>query len=94
MKQFVIGYDITDPKRLQKVYKQMQHFAIPLQYSIFLFEGTKEQLQKAIAPVIETINNKKDDLRIYELPSYGLKERIGKTVLPEGIVLTALPTRL
>ncbi len=26
MKQFVIGYDITDPKRLQKVYKQMQHF--------------------------------------------------------------------
>ena len=37
--QYLIGYDIADPKRLQRIYRRMTKYAPPIQYSIFLFEG-------------------------------------------------------
>lgn len=91
MRQFLIGYDITDEKRLQKVHRAMSRFALPIQYSVFLFDGTEQQLNQEIKSVLDIINKKQDDLRIYELPSRGLKVRMGKAVFPEGIILTSLP---
>ncbi len=50
--KYLIGYDISDEKRLQKIYKRMTEFATPIQYSIFLFEGNLEYLQKSLDDIL------------------------------------------
>ncbi|PJG82410.1 CRISPR-associated endonuclease Cas2 [Caviibacterium pharyngocola] len=89
--QYLIGYDISDAKRLQKVHKQMLKYATPIQYSIFLFEGKLKELQGCLNDVLTLIHKKQDDLRVYPLPSNAKQWQIGKPVLPEGIIWTGLP---
>ena len=89
--KYLIGYDISDEKRLQKIYKRMTEFATPIQYSVFLFEGNLAHLQKGLNKVLDILNKKEDDLRVYPLPAKGNQWQIGKLILPEDIVWTALP---
>ncbi|WP_243389208.1 CRISPR-associated endonuclease Cas2 [Conservatibacter flavescens] len=88
---YLIGYDISNPKRLAKVYKTLLDYAVPIQYSVFLFEGSKNHLQSCIERLLEIIHTKEDDLRIYQLPTNGKQWRLGKSFLPEGIFLTGMP---
>ena len=90
---FIIGYDISDPKRLNKIYKAMCKFATPLQYSIFLLNGSTKQCEECLQTMSSMINPKEDDFRCYELPQYGLKNRIGPASLPICIVWTDLPSQ-
>ena len=89
--KYLIGYDISDEKRLQKIYKRMTEFATPIQYSVFLFEGNVAHLQKGLNKVLDILNKKEDDLRVYPLPAKGNQWQLGKLILAEGIVWTALP---
>ena len=89
--KYLIGYDISDEKRLQKIHKKMTAFATPIQYSVFLFEGNISHLQSELDEVLEIFNKKEDDLRVYPLPAKGNQWQLGKMILPEGIVWTALP---
>ena len=89
--QYLIGYDISDEKRLQKIHKTMTKYATPIQYSIFLFEGKRNELQHCIDDVLHIFHKKEDDLRIYPLPTNGKQWLLGKAVFPEVIIWTALP---
>lgn len=89
--QYLIGYDITNPKRLIKVHKRMTKYATPLQYSIFLLEGTNKLLQECLNDVLTLLDKKQDDLRVYPLSSGAKQWQVGKAILPEGIIWTALP---
>ncbi|OAQ15398.1 CRISPR-associated protein Cas2 [Bibersteinia trehalosi Y31] len=89
--QYLIGYDITNPKRLIKVHKRMTKYATPLQYSIFLLEGTNKLLQECLNDVLTLLDKKQDDLRVYPLSSGTKQWQVGKAILPEGIIWTALP---
>lgn len=91
MTYWVIGYDITDPRRLQRVHRAMQGYATPLEYSIFLLSGTEANKDKCMADVSRLIDIRTDDLRCYPLPVRGHQERIGRATLPEGINWTGLP---
>ncbi|HHW7566765.1 TPA: CRISPR-associated endonuclease Cas2 [Mannheimia haemolytica] len=42
---YLIGYDITEPKRLQKVHQRLIKYATAIQYSVFL-RGNKQWLKK------------------------------------------------
>lgn len=88
--QYLIGYDITEPKRLVRIYRKMTKFATPIQYSLFLFEGSRQQLQGYLKDVLKIFNAKEDDLRVYPLPAGIHKWQAGKEILPEGIVWSAL----
>ncbi len=92
--QYLIGYDISDEKRLQKIHKIMTRYATPIQYSIFLYEGARKDLQNCIEDVMNVFHKKEDDLRIYPLPTNGKQWQLGKAVLPEGIIWTALPLNI
>ena len=87
----LIGYDISNEKRLIKVHKTLLKYATPIQYSVFLFEGTEKLLQECIENVLSIMHKKEDDLRVYQLPPNGAQWRLGKPFLPEGILLTGLP---
>ena len=94
MAQYLIGYDISDPKRLQRIYRKMTHYATPIQYSIFLLDGSEKLLKQCLAEIMLIFNKKEDDLRVYPLPTNTTHWRLGKSSLPEGIIWTALPTSL
>lgn len=90
--QYLIGYDITNPKRLSRIHKRMTKYGTPLQYSIFLLDGTTQFLQACLKDVLTLMDRKQDDLRVYPLPCGAAKQwHIGKAVLPEGIIWTGLP---
>jgi CRISPR-associated protein Cas2 len=94
MQSWLIGYDITDPKRLQRIYRIMLRYATPLEYSIFLFTGTEQEKIRCIDELLAIIDVNSDDLRCYPLPEHGVRERIGKATLPDGILLSFLPGTL
>lgn len=91
MGSYIIGYDIANPKRLIRIHRTMKKHATPLQYSIFLLEGSETDVQRCIDRILPLMDAKEDDLRCYPLPKRGDRFRIGKPVLPEGIVWTGLP---
>lgn len=91
---WLIGYDIADPKRLGRVHRAMVSRATPIEYSIFLYIGSEKGLSECLATVTALIDPKTDDVRCYPLPSRGLQERIGRATLPEGIQWTGLPAPL
>ncbi|MDE2389233.1 MAG: CRISPR-associated endonuclease Cas2 [Betaproteobacteria bacterium] len=91
MSDFIICYDITHPRRLARLYRHLLKCAAPMQYSVFLFSGDDRQLERCIQDALKLIDEKKDDLRVYPLPGRGLKARIGRPVLPEGIQWSGLP---
>ncbi|MBI5658570.1 MAG: CRISPR-associated endonuclease Cas2 [Nitrosomonadales bacterium] len=91
MTDYIICYDISHPKRLGRVFRFLKTCAVPLQYSVFLFAGDDRQLDRCLAKAEQFIDAKQDDLRAYPLPARGLKARIGKPALPEGIQWSGLP---
>jgi CRISPR-associated protein Cas2 len=88
----IIAYDITCPRRLQKVYRKLCGHAMRLQYSVFYFTGTQTQYQACLDDIVPLIDETSDDLRAYPLPTNGYQWRLGKATLPEGICYTGLPT--
>lgn len=93
MGSWVIGYDITDPRRLQRIYRVMLKHATPLEYSIFLLTGTEHAHRKCMDAITPLIDPATDDLRSYPLPQNGIRHRIGKPTLPPGIYWSALPSQ-
>lgn len=91
MSEFVLCYDISDPRRLGKLHRFMKKQAVPLQYSVFLYSGDDRQLDRLLEKAAKYIDPKADDLRAYPLPSRGLKARLGRPALPEGILFGGLP---
>lgn len=91
MTDTIICYDITQPKRLGRVFRFLKKCAMPLQYSVFLFSGDDRQLGRILDKLEKLIDPKEDDLRAYPLPKRGFKARLGKTALPEGIQWSGLP---
>lgn len=94
MRCWLIGYDIADPKRLQRVYREMLHHAMPLEYSIFLLTGSETQKKQCLTAIQKLIAPKEDDVRCYPIPQRGHQERIGQPTLPQGIQWTGLPAPL
>ncbi len=91
MPYWIIGYDITDSRRLQRVYRAMLRHAIPLEFSVFLLTGHEADKRRCLEEICSLIDPDQDDLRCYPLPARGLQERIGKATLPAGIHWSGLP---
>lgn len=92
MSEFVICYDIAHPKRLSRVFRFLRKCALPLQYSVFLFDGDERQFARLLERLLPLIDPDEDDLRAYPLPKRGFKARLGRATLPEGIQWSGLPS--
>jgi CRISPR-associated protein Cas2 len=88
---FIIGYDIANPRRLQRVHREMCKHAGPLEYSIFLLVGSQDDKDRCLAEMADLIVASVDDVRCYPLPARGFQGRIGRAGLPAGIQWTGLP---
>lgn len=53
--RYLVAYDVSDPGRLRRVYKTLNGYGDPLQYSVFrcdLSEAERTQLKEALAEII------------------------------------------
>lgn len=82
---WLIAYDITLPRRLGRIFRFLKKHAIPVQYSVFYFEGSSNDINSLINDLLKIINIKTDDVRIYPIPLNISYNTIGKSSFPEGI---------
>lgn len=86
MREYIICYDITDPRRLGRIHRALKKTALPMQYSVFLFSGTPEQLGLCLDRLEAIMDPDTDDIRAYPLPQRGLRLALGPGALPSGIL--------
>jgi len=91
MADYLISYDITDPRRLGRMYRHLCKVAVPVEYSVFFATCDTRQIVAILADLAGLIDKTSDDLRCYPLPQRGLKIRLGRATLPAGIHHTDLP---
>ena len=71
---FVVAYDIADPKRLRKIARVMEKRAIRFQYSLFLVEGaTQAEVTALVEKIVSLCNEEQDDIRLYRIKHHGIR---------------------
>jgi len=90
MADYIICYDIANPRRLGRIHRALKKQALAMQYSVFLFSGTETQLQRCLDELQTLMDERNDDIRAYPLPQRGTHVVLGAAPLPEGIVLGSL----
>lgn len=76
-KSFLVCYDISDEKRLRKVFKTMRGYGDHLQYSIFECQLTPSDLVRLRAELSEIIQHNEDQVLFVDLgPAEGRGDRV------------------
>ena len=74
---FIVAYDISDPKRLRKVYRTLTGYGDHLQLSVFRCDLTASQRIRLAAKLRETIEHLEDQVMFVDLgPSDGRSHSI------------------
>lgn len=82
-------YDIADKRRLSRLHRFIKKHAVPVQYSVFLFEGSGAQVGRLMDKIEGYIDPKYDDVRAYQLPAEPQLVTLGRGSLPESLTLAS-----
>ncbi len=66
-KRWILAHDITDPSRLNKVWRFLRKEGVRLQYSVYVLSGDRDKIQKIIDGLQNIIHPLRDDVRIYPI---------------------------
>lgn len=87
MTNWVIAYDVRDPRRLARVHRLLTNHACLLQFSVFLFSGSWDGVSRLLEELGTLMDLRVDDLRCYEvMRSEGLV-CLGRGMYPDGVYL-------
>lgn len=86
--QWLVTYDIANPKRLARVFKRLKKAGTPVQYSVFSVQSSAAGMGALMADLAHLINPREDDIRAYRIPEQGWRISLGAAILPDGIWLT------
>jgi len=64
---YLLCYDIANPRRLQRVYRACCRAGTPYQYSVFHLQGSLEMVDELLAKLAALIDPDQDDLRLYRI---------------------------
>jgi CRISPR-associated protein Cas2 len=84
---WLIAYDIADPRRLASVHRYLKRYALAVQYSVFLGWFSARQVDSLRRGLEQRIDPRRDDVRLYHLPSRTQLYRFGRQWLPERVYL-------
>jgi CRISPR-associated protein Cas2 len=74
---YLVCYDISDEKRLKKVFKTMRNYGDHLQYSVFECQMTGEDLVRCRGDLTGIINQSEDQVLFVNLgPAEGRGDRV------------------
>lgn len=65
--RFLVCYDVSDPKRLERTYKKMNGFGDPVQYSVFICDLSPKERVLLEEALTEILNLKEDRALIVDL---------------------------
>ena len=88
-RSWLITYDIADKRRLSRLHRFIKKHAVPVQYSVFLFEGSAAQVGRLMGEIEGYIDPEYDDIRAYQLPTEPDLVTLGRGSLPESLTLTS-----
>ncbi|MDQ6964834.1 MAG: CRISPR-associated endonuclease Cas2 [Mariprofundales bacterium] len=83
----LICYDIADPKRLQRLHRQLAKQAVMVQYSVYYTEMRVVEIECLKDMIRQYIDADHDDVRIYPLPDKIEITMIGLSATPSLSVL-------
>ena len=91
MRKIVLVYDIADDKRRTKLFKTLEGYGIPVQFSVFECELSEEDFVRMKYRVEGILKGDEDSVIYYELcpRCRGKTERVGirKKVIPESVIV-------
>lgn len=85
--QWLVAYDIANPRRLARVFKHLKKEGVPMQYSVFAVDASNAKMGALMAHLGTLIDLREDDVRAYRLPDNGWRATLGNTMLPETLWL-------
>jgi len=87
--RWIVAYDITDDRRRLAVHRHLRRVGVPLQYSVFVVETSAAGMHRLMGELRDRIHLKQDDVRAYRWPARPECHQLGRSMLPEGILLDA-----
>jgi len=84
---WLVCYDITEPRRLARVWRAVREFGVPLQYSVFWTQLDDVGVDAALNAIATRIDPRRDDVRLYPLPENVQITGLGRDVVPIGVDL-------
>jgi CRISPR-associated protein Cas2 len=85
VRNWLVAYDVADPRRLKRVHKYLRGHAVPVQYSVFVARCSPAKLGVMRASLAKLIASRDDDVRIYPIPEPAHLFVYGRKALPEGL---------
>ena len=86
-RNWLIAYDIAQPRRLGRVHRYVKTVSTPVQYSLYVAEETAQGIRGIRDTLADLIDRQADDVRIYQLPQRTRIAHIGRRPLPEGLLM-------
>lgn len=86
-RSWLIAYDIANPRRLGKLHRFLIKNAMPIQYSVFHFEGSPGRMGQLMADIADRIDPDEDDVRAYMLPNPLQMVTLGRGSIPGDTML-------
>lgn len=84
---WLVAYDISDPRRLNRVHRLLKEKGVLIQYSLFAVRDSAQGILRLKTELAGLIDTKADDVRIYRLPQTPSFVAIGLPLLPEDLLL-------
>lgn len=87
--RWLVTYDITDRRKLARVFRLLKKKGVPIQYSVFFVHASAVQMGILMVQVGKLIDPKTDDVRAYRLPEATWKATLGATIIPDDVWIEA-----
>lgn len=84
---WIVAYDIREPRRLVRLHRHLKRIAMPLQYSVFFIQATQAGIDLLVKEIGGIIDPYRDDVRIYRIPNRTELVFVGRKILPAGVLL-------
>jgi CRISPR-associated protein Cas2 len=84
---WLIAYDIRDDARLRRVHRYVKSRALPVQYSVYVADASATQIRRVHSDLARLVDQRVDDVRIYQLPTPGNVATLGRPLIGDGLRL-------
>jgi CRISPR-associated protein Cas2 len=75
----LICYDIADPRRLRRAFRELRDAALPVQKSVFVAALTEAELERLLERLAESIDVEEDCLQVFRLRTLHSSHGLGRT---------------
>jgi CRISPR-associated protein Cas2 len=84
---WLVTYDIADPRRLLRVHRALKKEGTPMQYSVFWVQASRLRMEAIMAQLAGLIDKREDDVRSYPIPLNAWSVSLGNSMLPKDILI-------